>query len=125
MRSFILSWLQLSTSGAELNYLRSRCDYSLETLRRELPALIASVSLTVIRRFYAHVRCYSSAYAQGKFKLSLAEIEWAMRKYTSHRRAKDPPADLDTQSLMPEWFCNMPAKGGACDGSKPTGGESV
>ena len=72
--------------------------------------MIASVSLTVIRRFYAHVRRYTSAYAQGK--LSLAEIEWAMRKYTSHRRAKDPTADLDNQSLMPEWFCDMPAKGG-------------
>jgi hypothetical protein len=38
--------------GQMKRHMRSHCDYSLETLRRKLPAAIASVSLIVIRRFY-------------------------------------------------------------------------
>ena len=48
------------------------------------------------------------AYARNN--LSLAEIEWAMRKYSSHRRAKEPPAGLDEQFLTPAFFDDMPVK---------------
>ena len=88
-------------------YLRCRCDYSLESLRKLLPEAIVSVSQTTIR-YFAHVHRYMKAYSDDS--LSLCQIEWAMRKYSSHRRAKEPPADLDTQFLTPKWFDDMPFK---------------
>jgi hypothetical protein len=94
--------------GQMKKHLRSHCDYSIETLRRELPVAIASVSMTTVRRYYAHVRRYMQAYASNN--LSLAQIEWAMRKYSSHRRAKEPPADLDERFLTPAYFEDMPVK---------------
>lgn len=94
--------------GQMKKYLRSRCDYKLESLRRLLPEAIASVSLTTIRRYFAHVRRYMRAYANDS--LSLCQIEWAMRKYSSHRRAKEPPADVDDTFLTPAWFEDMPEK---------------
>ena len=94
--------------GQMKKFLRCRCDYTMATLRATLPLAIASVSLTTIRRHYAHVCRYMKAYSDQS--LSLCQIEWAMRKYSSHRRAKEPPADLDTQFLTPAWFDNMPAK---------------
>ena len=94
--------------GQMKKYLRSHCDYSLETLRTELPNAIASVSVTTIRRYYAHVCRYMKAYSDST--LTLSQVEWSMRKYSSHRRAKEPPADLDEQFLTPKWFEDMPLK---------------
>jgi hypothetical protein len=94
--------------GQMKKYTRSHCDYDIATLRRTLPEAIASVSVTVIRRHYAHVRRYMRAYGSGK--LSLEQIEWAMRKYSSHRRAKEPRDTLDDEFLTPEWFADMPVK---------------
>jgi hypothetical protein len=85
--------------GQMKKHLRRHYDYSIETLRRELPVAIASVTTTTVRRYYSHVRRYMQAYASNN--LSLAQIEWAMLKYSSHRRAKEPPVDLDEQFLPP------------------------
>ena len=84
----------------------------MKTLRCELPNAIASVTLPTptIRWYYAHVRRYMRAYCTKNNTFSLAQIEWAMRKYSSHRRAKEPPADLDAMFLTREWFEDMPAK---------------
>ena len=92
--------------GEMKRYLKSKCDYTLQTLRDNLPLAIASVPVATFRRHFAHVARYMRAYSRGG--LSLAQIEWSMRKYTSHRRAKDAPADLDTQFLGPLWFSDMP-----------------
>jgi hypothetical protein len=94
--------------GQTKKYLRRHCDYTFDTLRRALPEAIASVTVTTIRRHYAHVRRYMRAYADHT--LSLEQIEWAMRKYSSHRRAKEPPATLDDEFLTPAWFADMPPK---------------
>lgn len=94
--------------GQMKKYLRCHCDYTMATLRTSLPTAIASVSLSTVRRHFAHVRRYMMAYSTGG--LTLSQIEWAMRKYSSHRRAKEPPADLDDQFLTVAWFADMPAK---------------
>ena len=92
--------------GEVKRYLRHRCDYSMETLRTNIPIALNSVPTATFRRHYAHVIRYMRAYSDNS--LSLAQIEWAMRKYTSHRRAKEPTADLDARFLGKEWFTDLP-----------------
>jgi hypothetical protein len=92
--------------GDTKKHLKARCDYTLPTLKLHLPQALASVPPAHFRRYFAHVARYMRAYADSK--LSLAQIEWAMRKYTSHRRAKDAPADLDAQFLGSTWFADLP-----------------
>jgi hypothetical protein len=87
-------------------YLRANCDYTLPTLRSNIPLAISSIPLAHFRRYFAHVARYMISYA--KDTLTLAQIEWSMRKYTSHRRAKEPPADLDSQFLSTGWFKDLP-----------------
>jgi hypothetical protein len=92
--------------GEMKRFLRVNCDYTLPTLKTNIPRAIASVPVATFRRHFAHVMRYMRAYSEGS--LTLAQIEWSMRKYTSHRRAKDPPADLDTQFLGETWFKDLP-----------------
>ena len=88
-------------------FLRAHCDYTIQTLRANIPAAFASITVTACRRYFAHVARYMRAYSKGT--LSLAQVEWAMRKYTSHRRAKEASPDLDVQFLAEGWFADMPA----------------
>ena len=89
-------------------YLRHHCDYTLPTLKANIPLAIASVPVETFRRHFAHVARYMKAYATNTF--SLEQIEWAMRKYTSHRRAVDPLPDLDARFLGADWFTDMPER---------------
>jgi hypothetical protein len=77
-------------------YTRSKCDYSLTTLRRVVPEALevvgglgdnASERLGTLRRHYSHVERYMDAYEHGT--LTLAQVEWAMHTYTSHRKHVD------------------------------------
>jgi hypothetical protein len=80
-------------------FTRSRCDYSLKTLRLVVPEALKLVGglsaiaserverLGTLRRHFAHVERYMDAYEHGT--LTLAQVEWCMHQYTSHRRHVD------------------------------------
>jgi hypothetical protein len=89
----------------EYFYTRAHCDYTLEGLRETLPHALASVSLCEIRRQYEHVWRYMKAYST---ELSLSQVEWAMRKYTLHRRVKLLNPHLDAEFLSDKFFEDMP-----------------
>ena len=96
--------------GEMKKFLRANWVYTLETLRVNLPLAIASVPVATIRRHFPHDSCYMRVNMTKS--LSIAQIEWAMRKSTSHKRAKEPLADLDadTQFIGIHWFDGMPDK---------------
>ena len=87
-------------------YTRANCDYTFEGLRRTVPEALHSVSLREIRRHFEHVIRYMKAYQH--MNLTNAQIEWAMRKYTSHRRIKDSSPNLDEEFLTDRFFHDMP-----------------
>jgi len=68
--------------------------------------------LGTLRRHFAHVERYMDAYDVGT--LTLAQVEWAMHKYTSHRRAlaidytDDAFEKLNTNWLSPVTLDEMP-----------------
>ena len=76
------------------------------TTQENIPKALDSISKTEIRRYFAHVARYMRAYATES--LSLPQIEWSMRKYTSHRRAKESIPALDARFLQGDWFTDMP-----------------
>jgi hypothetical protein len=93
--------------GEAKRYARSHCDYSWEGLQATVPDALSSVSLGTIRRQFEHVQRYMQAYRYDT--LSNPQVEWAMRKYTSHRRAKDVKQDeLDEEFLTPSFMTDMP-----------------
>jgi hypothetical protein len=93
--------------GCAKRYTRAHCDYSLEGLISTVPLALESVSLCTIRRHFEHVTRYMKAYRMGT--LSPAQVEWAMRKYTSHRRIKEADIDeLEKDFLRPTYFKDMP-----------------
>ena len=92
--------------GASKCYTRAHCDYKFESLRTTVPESFVSVSLETIRRQFAHVERYMQAYRMEC--LSIPQIEWAIRKYTSHRRLKIPNPNLDAEFLGETFMEEMP-----------------
>ena len=88
-------------------YTRANCDYSMEGLRATVPLALAAVTPATIHRHFEHVWRYMRAYQLGT--LSNCQVEWAMRKYSSHRRAKEPSPTLDADFLSAAFLAEMPA----------------
>lgn len=63
--------------------LRSRCDYSLESLRQNSVQAFLDVPLLTIRKFFRKARNYMAAYREGVNALA---AESKVKKYKSHRR---------------------------------------
>jgi hypothetical protein len=92
--------------GSSKAHTRAHCDYTLAGLRVAVPKAMNSVSIETQRRHFAHVIRYMHAYRNGT--LNCAQVEWCMRKYTSHRRVKVPTATLDDDFLTPNFLEDMP-----------------
>jgi hypothetical protein len=98
--------------GEVKRYTRANCDYTMAGLRTTIPDGLQSVSLGTIRRHIEHVfrymYCYSQNNSQG-VRLSDSAIEWAMRKYTSHRRIRgSTQTDLDKIFLTEKFMEDKP-----------------
>jgi transposase len=93
--------------GLAKRYARSKCAYSFKELETIVPEAILSISLTNIRRFYNHSWRYIEAYHTGN--LQPHQVEWAMKKYTSHRRIRETDPDIVLPGfLTPEFSQEMP-----------------
>lgn len=69
-------------------FTRSHCDYSWRTLQTTVPLALSSVPLSRIRRFARKSDRYIDAYRlkDGNVRLTPAQVEYAVKKYRSHRR---------------------------------------
>ena len=100
--------------GMAKRYARARCGYTFEELKHIVPEALGSVSLITIRRMHNHCLRYVEAYAQST--LLPHQVEWAVRKYSSHRRCKyqESGNQLPTSSsqsppfLTPEFMVDCP-----------------
>lgn len=73
--------------GACKAFTRRHCDYSWKTLQTTVPMALNSVSLSSIRKFSRKSERYIDAYRlKGEVRLTLAQVEYAVKKYRSHRR---------------------------------------
>ena len=72
--------------GAAKKFSRLHCDYSWTGLQRTVPLSLASVSLTIIRRYARKAFRYMDVYQKG---LTGQAAEFAVKKYRSHRRVPD------------------------------------
>jgi len=72
--------------GAAKKFSRLHCDYSWTGLQRTVPLSLASVSLTIIRRYARKAFRYIDIYQKG---LTGQAAEFAVKKYRSHRRVPD------------------------------------
>jgi len=75
--------------GAAKRYARRNCDYSFAGLQLVVPVALNSVSLTLIRKYARKCFRYMDAYRicdDNGAKLSMQQVEFAVKKYTSHRR---------------------------------------
>jgi len=75
--------------GAAKRFARQNCDYSFAGLQLVVPAALNSVSLTLIRKYarkcFRYMDAYR-AYGDNGAKLSMQQVEFAVKKYASHRR---------------------------------------
>ena len=89
--------------GIAKQFTRSQCDYSWEALQSSVPLAFDSIKLSTIRRQADHCFRYMDAYRRGD--LAPFQVEWAMKKYSSHRRIKDHPiATGQMQFLSDDFF---------------------
>ncbi len=72
--------------GAAKLYLRQHCEYTFEALEKNIERALDSVPLKQIRKYCNHCWRYMIAYAENT--LTPEQVEWAMKKFTSHRRVK-------------------------------------
>ena len=70
--------------GEAKRYTRAHCDYSFPGLERTMPIGLASVDVSIIRKYFRKCREYMQAYRDGK--VGGDEIENAVKRYKSHRR---------------------------------------
>jgi len=79
--------------GWAKRYTRSNCDFTFEHLQQIVPQSLDVVELSTIKKFFNHcwryMRAYSHKDATTNERLSSSQIEWAIKKYSSHRRIKD------------------------------------
>jgi hypothetical protein len=95
--------------GMAKRYARSKCAYSFKELEAMVPEAILSVSLQTIRRLYNHCWRYIDAYNTDN--LQPHQVEWAMKKYTSHRRIKESNPDEQLPGfLTPEFLMDIPPR---------------
>ena len=67
--------------------LRKKCEYSLKSLRAQLPVTLENVSVDAVRRYFRRTDRYVSAYAGlNGVTLTPTEAAYVTRKYSSHRR---------------------------------------
>jgi len=94
--------------GIAKRYARERCDYSFPALNTIVPEALGSVSLATIRRLHNHCWRYMEAYLKGT--LVPHQVEWAMKKYTSHRRVRENDEEKNFPPfLTPEFMVGCPS----------------
>lgn len=93
--------------GMAKRYARAHCDYSFAKLSTTVGEAFQSISLQTIRNLSNHCWRYMKAYKDGN--LSPAQVEWAMKKYSSHRRIKENDPDYESPPfLTPEFMEECP-----------------
>ena len=66
--------------------LRDRCDYSFASLQERLPDVLDGMPLVSVHRFFRKTERWVSAYAGvGDRCLTPAQMDFAVKRYTSHR----------------------------------------
>ncbi|AYV87071.1 MAG: hypothetical protein Sylvanvirus22_10 [Sylvanvirus sp.] len=92
--------------GWAKRYTRSHCDFEFENLKRVVPQALDATSLMTIRKFFNHCWRYMKAYnhtdPSTQTRLSANQVEWAIKKYSSHRRLKD--SDLSEINFLTDEF---------------------
>jgi hypothetical protein len=96
--------------GQAKRYARARCEYTFAELEKMVPEALNSVSLVTIRRLYNHCWRYMEAYHARIW--APHQVEWAMKKFSSHRRVAmrggEDAADSFPAFLTPEFMADCP-----------------
>jgi transposase len=91
--------------GKAKEFTRNNCDYSFEELQKIVPLALDDIELFTIRKFYNHCWRYMRAYKDGN--LTPYQVEWAIKKYSSHRRIKDSNIS-EMDFISDEFLSDMP-----------------
>jgi hypothetical protein len=90
--------------GQAKRYTRRNCDYSFAGLQRAVPEALRSVPLSLIRKYARKCFRYMDAYrpkGEEGARLSMKQVQYAMKKYTSHRCIPDGVMDdLELHSAL-------------------------
>lgn len=84
--------------GAVKRYLRENCDYTFETLQKNMPIAMASVPLETIRRWEHRMHRWMAAYRDnlGAKDAQMRVKQFSSKIYKSHRRVPEAVArDMD------------------------------
>lgn len=92
--------------GLAKHFARKNCNYSMTALEKTLPAALSSIEVDTIRKLNNHCWRYMIAYSNGK--LEPHQVEWAIKKYSSHRRIKDNNKIDEFDFLTEEFLIGMP-----------------